>query len=205
MKKSVLILKGALIILLYLGPYLTLNGQSEKVIFLNSGDQIQFNKLKWKQGRISYTDLDNSQKLLNYDDVNFIVNNKKVVVIYKRGGTNVFGSGRLIMDFKDIDPESICTEGMLDGMKNSFTGAKIGGGITGFLIPIGLIGTAIIGSSAPQQSKLNFPVDAQMNNPIYMDCYMKSAKAQKKFQTWQWAGIGASVALLIVSISLSSY
>ena len=78
MKKSVLILKGALIILLYLGPYLTLNGQSEKVIFLNSGDQIQFNKLKWKQGRISYTDLDNSQKLLNYDDVNFIVNNKKV-------------------------------------------------------------------------------------------------------------------------------
>jgi len=117
---------------------------------------------------------------------------------------NYLRQGKMIMNFGDIDTQSSCTEGMLDGMKNDFTGAKIGGGITGFLIPIGLIGTAIISAVPPQQSSLNFPAGAPLENPDYVDCYMKSVKAQKKLQVWEGAGLGATLALLIMTVVMST-
>ena len=181
--------------------------QVNKLIFLNSGETIEYSKFRYKKDNVEFTSPEGEMKFLEYDDINFIVRKKDVMVFSKIRDMNYLKAGRLVMDIDEINPESSCTKGMLDAINyTKFSGAQIGGGLTGIIWPIGMIGTAAIASAKPKEESLNFPENALRDDQLYMDCYLKTAKKQKSRSTWLTASTGftvtMAVAMLVVTLSM---
>ena len=204
MKKQVSVLNKILWVILFFIPVVTVHSQSAKTIFLQSGEQIDFEKIRVRHETIRFTNVSGDQKMLNTDDIHFIIQKKFIYLPTEKKGRNIVRVGKPAVSLNNVDPGSMCTLGLLDGMQNDFAGAKIGGGITGFLLPLGLVGTAIIASSTPQEKNLHFPDTTKRTDPLYMECYMKAAKDQRKTQTWMGATIGGTVALIIVAVASAS-
>jgi hypothetical protein len=181
--------------------------QVNKLIFLNSGEKIEYSKLKIKKMNIEYKTLDGISQSLNYDDIFLVVRKKDVMISSKIRNMNYLKAGPLVMNIDEINPDNSCTKGMLDAINyTKFSGAQIGGGLTGIIWPIGMIGTAAIASAKPQEESLNFPQNALRDDQLYMDCYLKTAKKQKSRATWLTASTGftvtMAVAMLVVTLSM---
>lgn len=175
--------------------------QVNKLIFLKSGEKIEFSKIKIKRADIEYKTPDGISQNLNYEDIFLVVRKKDVMISSKIRDMNYLKAGPLVMDINEINPESSCTKGMLDAINyTKFSGAQIGGGLTGIIWPIGMIGTAAIASAKPQEESLNFPENALRDDQLYMDCYLKTAKKQKSRATWLTASTGFTVTLAIAML-----
>lgn len=198
MKQTILIISLAI-------ACMQLNAQSKKTIYLNNGEQIEFLRLKGKKSNIIYKTPTGTKHTLNYDEFHFALKNKTVFVPGESMGTKYLKEGVLIMDKNAVQPGESCTEGMVDGISNTnYMGARIGGIATGFLFPIGLIGTAAIAATPPNEKNFNYPQDAPLSDPMYKSCFKKSAKKQKSYNAWLGGTLGVSLAIAVAAAIMSS-
>ena len=197
-------MKKTIITLWLIVTSLLLTAQSNKLVYLQSGETIEFSKVTPKKTNIQFTSPTGEKGFLDYDDVNFIVKRRDILLPSTIREMNFLKAGPRIMDVNDIYPESTCTMGMLDAIQYSkFTGAQIGGGLTGIFWPIGMIGTAAIASVKPNEQSLNFPEHALMEDDFYLDCYRKTAKKQKSRLTWLGASTGFTMTMLIATLVMT--
>lgn len=198
-------MKRTILILSLIGVFMYLNSQSNKVIFLNSGEQIEYKKIRGKTSNVIYKTPTGTKQILSYDDLHFAIKKKTVYVPGKSLGGKYLKYGPLTMDLNAVKPGESCTEGMVDALTyNNFLGARIGGVITGFLMPVGLIGTAIIAATPPSEKNLIYPKDAPLDDQLYKSCYKKTAKKQKSYQTWLYGSLGVSLAAAIAAGAISA-
>ncbi len=177
------------------------HAQTNKVIFLQSGEKLEYSKYKLGKTNLEYVTLDGKNHSLNYDEIYFLVKRKNVMVPFEVKSRSLLKAGPLIMDLNDLDPQSSCTKGMLDAIQNTnFTGAKVGAGIGGLILPIGLVGSAVIASTPPAEQNLNLSPDAPREDIQYMECYKKTAKKQKSSQAWLGALNGVLITTTVVAI-----
>ena len=173
---------------------------TKKTIYLNNGEKIDYVKLKGKKGNLKCITKDGNEQMLIYDEIHFIIKNKNVFVPTEAYNIKFLKSGPLTMNLKDVSNDGSCTNGMVDAIdKTDFKGARIGGAVTGFFFPIGFVGTAIIASATPDDSKLNPPDKTSVDDKEYVECYRKTAKKQRRRETWTGSMTGVTVALLISS------
>ncbi len=200
------IMKQLFLILSLCGAIMHLNAQSNKLIFLQTGEQIEYSKFRDKKPDVKYKTSAGSKYLLKYDEIHFILKGKTVYVPSELLSREFLASGPLTIKSMEINPESSCTLGMVDAIGNNhFKGAMLEGVATGLLIPIGLIGTAVIAELPPSERHMKYPVDAPLDDNLYKECYLKTAKKQKRAQTWLGAALGSSLALSISAAILASY
>jgi len=62
-------MKHLFLILSISGALMHLNAQSNKLIFLQTGEQIEFSKFRDKKPNVKYTSLTGRKNLLNYNEV----------------------------------------------------------------------------------------------------------------------------------------
>ena len=199
-------MKHLFLILSISGALMHLNAQSNKVIFLQTGEQIEYSKFRDKKPDVKYTSITGSNYILNYEEVHFILKKNRIYVPSKMGNIEFLASGPLVINRNDINPESGCTLGMVDAIGNNhYTGAKIVGAATGLLMPVGLIGTAVIAELPPNKNNLKYPENAPVDDSMYKECYLKTAKKQKSAQTWFGASLGSLLALSIWAAFISTY
>lgn len=195
-------MKKLILTILFSGVYLLLNSQTDRVIFLQSGDQLEFSKIRAKKEQLQYQATRRGEThFLDYDDIHFIVNKKNVQIPYKYRDMDLLKAGPLVIEFSEIDPQSSCTNGMLDAINNvNHTGGAVGGFVTGVFAPIGLVGTAIIASKPPLEHNMNFTQETPLDDNLYMDCYRQTAKKQKSRTTWLSAASGFSITIAIATL-----
>jgi hypothetical protein len=199
-------MKRLLLMLTLCGAALYLNAQSNKTIYLQTGEQIEYSKFRDKKPDVKYTTTAGNKHVLKYDDIHFILKKNTVYVPSEMLNRKFLASGPLTISRENINTEANCTLGMVDAIGNNhFTGAKLGGVATGLLIPIGLIGTAVIAEIPPSEQSLKYPANAPIDDQQYKDCYRKTIKKQKRTQTWIGAVFGSSLALCIYAAVISSY
>ena len=191
-------MKKSIFIIVLCGTIMSLSAQSNKRIFLNNSEQIKYSRIKGNKINVKYKTPEGSKKSLNYEDIYFVIKRKTVLVPGKVNKMKYLKPGPLTMDIKDINPKEGQTRGMVDAISNSnFMGARIGGMLTGLLIPIGLVGSAVIASTPPADHKLIPPDNAYANDKLYLESYQKTVKKIKKKETWLGSSFGASLALTI--------
>ena len=198
-------MKRILIIISLCGAVMCLNAQSKKTIYLNNGEKIDFARVKGKKTNVIYKTTGGDKQTLNYDEIHFVIHKKVVFVPDESYNMKYLKPGPLTIDIKDVSHDGSCTKGMVDAIGNTnFTGARIGGAATGFFFPIGFIGTAIIASTPPKDSKLNPPDRAATEDKEYVECYHKTVKKQKRSETWLGSALGVSLALLVGSTLMAA-
>ncbi len=187
------------------GAVMCLNAQSKKTIFLNNGEKIEYSRMKGNKKNVVYKIHGGTKQTLNYDEVHFVIKKKEVYVPDEAYHIKYLQPGPLTMDLRDVTNDGSCTKGMVDAIGNTnFTGARIGGVVTGFFFPIGFIGTAILASSPPDNQKMIPPDKDLSGDKTYTECYQKTVKKQKGKQTWFGAGYGAMAAVLIGTAIMSA-
>jgi hypothetical protein len=194
-------MKQIIFIISLCGAFVHLNAQPNKIIFLKTGEAIDYTKFKNRTNNLEYKNQTGIKQMLNYRDIHFIIKRKEVLVPSAlKNDMFYLKDGPLTVDRSVIDPQSSCTKAMIDAISNTdFRGAKIGGFATGLLVPIGLVGTAVIASTPPAESKLNCPENINREDNLYIESYIKTVKKQKSKQTWFAASLGSSLAVLICS------
>jgi hypothetical protein len=192
-------MKQIIFIISLCGAFIHLNAQPHKVIFLKTGEKIDYAKFKGTISNIKYKNLAGTYQLLNYEDIHFIIKRKEIFVPVEMSNNKFYlKDGPLTVGRSDIDPQGSSTKGMVDAItKTDFRGARIGGFVTGLFIPIGLVGSAVIASTPPAENKLSYPENINPGDNLYKDSYIKTVKKQKSKQTWFGASLGSSVAVLI--------
>ena len=199
-------MKQILFIISLCGAFMHLNAQPTKVIFLKTGEKIDYAKFKGRTTNVEYKNQAGNKQLLNYEDIHFIIKRKEVFIPVKMTN-NKFSlkNGPLTVGRSDIDPLGSCTKGMVDAISNTdFLGARIGGLVTGLFMPIGFIGTAVIASNSPDENKLSYAANVNPGDNLYKECYIKTVKKQKSKQTWLGASLGASLAVLIGGVVIGA-
>ncbi len=193
-------MKKIIFIISLCGVFMHLNAQPNKVIFLKTGEKIDYAKFKGTLTNLEFKNQAGSKQMLNYEDILFIIKRKEVIPVELPNKKFYLKDGPLTVGRSDIDPQGSCTKGMVDAISNTdFRGARIGGFATGLFIPIGLVGTAVIASTPPAKNKLSYPEKVNSADNLYEDCYIKTVKKQKSKQTWYAAALGSSLAVMITS------
>lgn len=191
--------------IILLGMFILPNALPQRAIFLNSGEQLEMSKYRMRRAYVEYNTLYGLKEFVDYDQIHFIVDRKDVLIPRQFGARTGFKAGGLIMNYRQIDPESSCTIGMLDAIENTnFSGATIGSGVSAFFFPIGLVGSAIIASTPPRDHNLNIPYNAPLDDREYIHCYRESARQTKKKQAWMGALGGVSLASLVIAIAMAA-
>ncbi|MBN2612830.1 MAG: hypothetical protein JXB00_14840, partial [Bacteroidales bacterium] len=201
------LMKRTILFICMCGTIICLHAQSKKTIFLNDGKQIEYSKVKGKKTNVLYKTPEGVKNTLDYDDVHFIIKRREVFVPDESFNIKYLKPGPLTMNLYDINKNGNCTKGMLEAIGNTdFTGARIGGLATGLLFPIGFVGTAIIASTPPDNQKMIPPDKELVNDKIYIECYQKTVKKQKRKQTWSGASYGAlAVSMIVLAVVGGTY
>ena len=133
-------MKKSIFIIALCGSLMSMNAQSNKKIFLNNDEQKEYSKVRGNNINVIYKTPEGTKQTLNYEEIYFIISKRTVYVPGKLNNLKFLKPRPMTMDIKDIDPNESRTKGKVDAIaNNNFTGAKIGGGITGFFFLLDLL------------------------------------------------------------------